>query len=254
MRILALARYRALRTIRSASPVFALALLAAALPVALPGGAFMPAYISRSLMKPLMFSSAFAVSLTYVVHLLVLLASCGVFGTRRRTAEGQEVLDLTETIPATGSDRFFGDAAGIFGAVLAIHACVLPMLGLAVVLSPLPAAVFFWMEAMTLAVIILASAGAAGNLHAQTKWRQTQLARSLVVFIVLAVVVLKVTTRWQQFADAAWFSVVEPSPNAWSAVGRAITNPPLLLISMFLLYAAFISWFALRSVRFLEQR
>ena len=254
MRILALARYRLLRTIRSAHVLFAVALAAAAFPLAWQSHAFAAAYASREYVAHFMREAAQAVSWTYLLHLFILITACGVFGTRRRTLEGQEVLDLTETVPATASDRFFGDAAGVLGAVLSIHVCVLPLLVLAVILSPLPASAFFWMEAMTLAVAVLVSAGAAGNLHAQSKWQQTQLARSMVTFLVLAVVILRFTTHWQPFADAALLSFTQPSPMVWNAVPETITSPETLLISMFLLYTAFIAWFALRSVRFLEPR
>jgi hypothetical protein len=255
MRILALARYRLLRTIRSASPIFALAFVAAAVPVAGAGHAFQPSFGAWEEMESFLSTTALAVTWSYGLHLLVLLAAAGVLATRRRSPEGHELLDLTETVPATSWDRFLGDAAGILAALLCIHACVLPILGLAVVLSPLPAATFFWLELVVLAVAVFVSAGAAANLHAVTKWRQTQLARSFATFIVLAIMILRFTTRGQAFADAAWFSfLVRPSPPTWNALMATVPNPAVLFACMLLLYAGFLAWYAVQSVRHLEQR
>jgi hypothetical protein len=255
MRVLALARYRLLRTVRSAHAVFAVALVAAAFPLAVRSDAFTVVYATweREHSRLLMPEAAQAGLLTYGLHLFILIMACSLFGMRRRSEGGEALSDLIETVPATASDRFFGDAAGVLGAVLAIHVCVLPMLALAVILSPLPTSAFFWLEAMTLAVAVLVSAGTAGNLHAHSKWQQTQLARSMVTFLVLAVVILRFTTHWQSFSDAALLSFTQPSPSAWNAVPAAITSPEMLLAAMSLLYGAFIAWFAMRTVRSLEQ-
>jgi len=254
MRILAFARYRLLRTVRSASAVFALAFVAAAVPVAGASHAFQPSFAAWEEMESFLSTTALAVSWSYALHVLVLLSAASVFATRRRSPAGNELLDLTETVPATSWDRFFGDAAGILGALLCVHVCVLPILGLAVVLSPLPTVTFFWLESATLAVAVFVSAGAASNLHAVSKWRQTQLARSFVTFIVLAIVILKLTTRGQSSADAAWFSLVRPSPSTWNALTATINNPAMLFACMALLYAGFLAWYAVQSVRSLERR
>jgi hypothetical protein len=243
-----------LRTIRSATAIFALAFVLAALPVVAGSGVLAPSFIAWFEMERRMMDAASAVSIAYLLHLGLLLTAASVFATRRHSPEGHELLDLTETVPAMPSDRFFGDAAGILGALLTIHVCVLPLLGLAVILSPLPTAAFFWMELITLGVSVLISAAAAWNLHTATKGRRTQIPRSVATFMALGVVILRLTTDWQPFADAAWVAVLQPSPQMWRAVRATVASPAMLVACMVLLYAGFIAWFALQSVRYLERR
>jgi hypothetical protein len=122
-----------------------------------------------------------------------------------------------------------------------------------VILSPLPAAAFFWMEMTTLSVAVLVSAAAAWNLHAASKTHRTQLPRSIITFIVFGVMILRFTTHWQPFADAAWFAFVQPSPEVWRTLAATITSPAMLVACMVLLYAGFIAWYAMQSVRHLER-
>ncbi|HUP61047.1 MAG TPA: hypothetical protein VNA69_11570 [Thermoanaerobaculia bacterium] len=254
MRILAMIRFRFLRTIRSAHAVFAIALLAAAIPMLFGSAVFNPAYSAWWGKQDLMRGSAFTAQGAYVLHILVMVTACATFGMRRRSATRTELVDLTETVPVTSSDRFFGDAGGLLASVLAVHVCVLPLLALAFALSPLPTATFFALEAMTLVIAVFISAGAAWNLHTDTNWRNTQLPRSIVVFAVLVVVTLRFTTRGQPFANAAVYYWVEPSRASWNAVARTITSPAMLLACMVLLYFGFLGYYAVQAVRHLERR
>ena len=254
MRILAIARFRFLRTIRSAHAIFAIALIAASLPMVFGSEVFTASYLPWWDKEVTMRSSAFAAQGGFTLHILILVTATAVFGMRRRSSARAELVDLTETIPVTSSDRFFGDAGGILASVLAVHVCVLPMLALAFALSPLPAATFFGMEALAIAIAVFVSAGAAWNFHTDSNWSNTQLPRSLVAFGILAVIILRFTTRGQAFANAAVYYGTEPSRAAWSAVGRTITSPAMLVALITLLYFGFIGYYAAQTVRHLERR
>ena len=254
MRSLALARYRLLTTIRSAWWVYATLMVCAVLPMILGTGLFKMPYEGWRSITDLMSSSASAVTGIYLLHLIVIVLACNVFGTPRPAIEGRPASDLTETVPITPRDRFLGDAAGILGCILAVHASTVPLLALAIVLSPLPTAMFFWLELITLAIAILASVGASWKLRSSGRWVRTRSARSIAVFGILLGVILGLNTR-KGFAEAfVWFFLTQPSTGSWRAVVKTVANPSMLLGSLLVLYAGFISYYTLQSIRSIERQ
>lgn len=254
MRGLALARYRLLTTIRPAWGVFGTVLAAAVVPILLGSGVFTTTSEAWGSMIDLMYASARTVTGIYLLHIIVVVLACNAFGTARPSIEGRPSSDLTETVPITPRDRFLGDAAGILGCTLAIHACTVPLLALAVVMSPLPTVVFFWMELITLAVAILASAGASWKLRSSGRWVRTRSARSIAAFGILLGAILGFNTR-KGFAEAfVWFFLTQPSMSSWRAVERTVTNPSMLIAWLLLLYVGFISYYTLQSIRSIERQ
>lgn len=255
MRGLALARYRLLTTIRPAWGIFGTVLAMAAVPMLYGSGLWTATSESWQSMAEDMYVSARMVGITYLLHILFLVAACSAFGTVRPLADGRAAADLTETVPITPRDRFLGDAAGILGCILAVHACTLPLLALVIVLSPLPTTLFFWLESITLAIAVLGSAGASWMLRATSRWMRTRSARAIATFGIVFVVILIFNTRWAQFAEATtWLIVVQPSAGAWRDLKATVTNPPMLMALLLLLYVGYISYFMLQSVRSIERQ
>jgi hypothetical protein len=135
-----------------------------------------------------------------------------------------------------------------------VHVCTTPVLALAVVLSPLPAATFFWLELLTLAVAILASAGASWKLRSTGRWVRTRSARSLAVFGILLVAIVRLNTRSGPGGESVLLAWIEPSPLWWHALAKTVPNPAILFSCLLLLYAGFLSYYALQSIRSLERQ
>lgn len=249
MRGLAMARYRLLTSIRSARWIFLVAFVAAAGPIAAVQDVFTPATAAWASLD--MRLRAQCVTLVYMLHLAILFIAFDLFGTWRRTTGG-DVPDLTETVPITPAARFAGDAAGIFACVLALHVCTLPLLALAVVLSPLPASVFLWLELLTLALTLFGSAAASWKLHGKGTAVRTRSARSGALFGLMVLGVLFVTTRLVAFRDAFVTLITDPSPYAWQPLMATVTNPSAMIASLLLLYFGFIGYYALQSMRAIE--
>lgn len=254
MRGLALARYRLLTTIRSAWWVYATLMACAAVPIILGTGLFKSPFDAWQSVAERMFASATVVTGVYLMHVIVIVLACNAFGTPRPAIEGRPAADLTETVPITPRERFLGDAAGILGCILAVHACTVPLLALAVVLSPLPTAVFFWLELITLAIAVLSSAGASWKLRSSGRWIRTRTARSIATFGILLAAILGFNTR-SGFTEAfVWFFLTQPSTSTWRAVEKTVPNPSMLFASLLLLYLGFISYYTLQSIRSLERQ
>lgn len=255
MRSLALARYRFLTTVRSASGVFLTLLAGVLLPMLFGSGLFTSWSDAWASMPDDMYASARMVTIGYLLHIGFIVAACNAFGTTRPKIDGRQSADLTETVPITPRDRFLGDALGFLGCILAAHACTVPLLALVVVMSPLPTTVFFWAESVTLAVAVLGSAGASWMLRSTGQWIRTRSARSMVTFGILLVAILILNTRWLKFVEnLVWWMFTQPSPQTWHGVVRTVNNPVMLAGSLLLLYFGFISYYTLQSIRSLERQ
>jgi hypothetical protein len=253
MRGLALARYHVLSRLRSSSGLFATAIALAALPLMTIGDVFTTATESWREIEfdlPLRAAGTHAV---YFWHLLVLVCACELFGTPKQTRDGIRRADLTETAPITPAARFFGDAAGIFQCVAAIHLCALPLLALAVVLSPLPSTRFFWLEGIVLAGIIFGSAAASWKLRSTGKWMRTRTPRSVALFFILLLGVLMLNTRWKAFIEAFPNAMVQPTTLSWMQVRAAVVNMPMLIGSLAALYFGYILYYTLSSIRAIDR-
>lgn len=264
MRFLAIARLRLLTTIRAANGIFALSLAGAVIPptlgwlllrwtqVFLPaGGVFSREVHFRAHADALLQQAANLVLIVYLLHFIVLTAACHVFGAVARRKEEGEMSDLTETIPLRANSRFWGDATGIFTSAALIHLCTLPFLALVVALSLLPVRVFFVIELVLLAFVALDSAAASWKLHVFRHASSTPM-RSAAMFMIFALLAVMAATRWTDFRDALPAFITGPSPLTWAAVVGAVDNPPLLFTLILILYAGFIGFFNLRTVRVLD--
>ena len=252
MRSLAMARYRLLTTIREARWVFLVVLVAAVGPLTIFSGVFQSETFFWDDPSMRQHFGAQGVVVVFGLHALILVNACEVFGTRRRRGS-PDAMDLTETVPVTPGERFGGDALGVFAAVMSMHVCALPLLALAIALSPLPTKVFFWLELVIVAVVVLGSFAASWKLHAPGTGSRTRTIRSVALFLLLLLGIVYVTTRWQAFRDQLWFLITDASPYWWKPLAATVVNPPMLFTSLVLLYFGFIGYYTAQSIRSIER-
>ena len=253
MRSLGIARYRYLTTLRGVRWDFAMVLIAAAGPVCLFGSLLEPAtHWTSSVMLRLHFT-AHMVVIVYWLHVLVLVVACITFGARRAQPDGTLASDLTESVPLSGASRYFGDALGILAAGLTIHACTLPILALAVALSPVPTSWFIALELVVIACTILASAAASWKMRGRGRWSATRTARSAILFGILLVLVVKGNTTSPDFGNAWSYFIGQPSPLTWDGIATSVSHPIRLAVCLALLYAAFVTYYAVDSIRSIER-
>lgn len=247
MRYLAVARLRLLTTVRSATPIFILAALPPLLAAAFES---IPEPLFRAAADELLAPIAKAALFAWLIHGLVVGVACEAFGNRRVRPDLTSLpSDLMDSAPVGPRPRFWGEALGTFAAASTIHACCLPLLAAAAVLSPLPTAAFAWIEAGIIALMILGSAGAAGKrLAPVTPWTATRTARSGILSLILFLLVLLATTNWEAFRDSLAAFIITPSMRAWAAVTASVENPLLLGVLLSLLYAGYLLYY-LNSTR-----
>jgi hypothetical protein len=186
----------------------------------------------------------------YLLHTLALLAVCFVFGTGQRRSESSAA-DLIQTAPVTAAQTFWGDCLGVLAATLALHAAVVPLLAFIVALSPHPSLTFWVFEAVVVAVLFLASALAAWSLRAES-WRWS-LARSFRATIAVALIVAGAAALFARrpagLAEALVAVLQNPGRSSLEAVLASFRNPPTATLVFAALYAAFVSFFFIHSVR-----
>ena len=249
MGYLAVARYRLLTTIRSAMPIFLVALLPAIV-AGIVESTPEPDFIAQ--LEQRLAMNATVSLLAWLIHAAVLILSCEAMGNvKLRRADGTtSASDLMESVPIHPRERFLGEATGIFGATIIIHVCCLPLLAVAAALGPLPTRVFAWIEAAFIALLLLASAGAAWKrLAPHSKWSATRVMRSGALFFILVFCALVVSTEWETFRDSAFRFVVAPSMRTWAHAASAVDNPPLLAMLLTLLYAGYFLFYYQQSTR-----
>lgn len=254
MRSLAIARFRLLTTIRRATMLYVVtagAALGAAAMVS-----FMPDTVFRAAADDILRTAASIAVWVAIWHLCLLVFACDAFGndaTRRTQLASQETddrADLMDTAPIGLSARFWGEAAGIFSAAMTIHLCTLPLLVLIVALSPLHTGMFLAWEAVTVILVALASTGSAWKRRApRSKWSATRGARSALLFLILLLMTLKYTTKWEVFRDSLFQFVTRPTPRMWSSVSRAVENPALLITMLLSLYFGYLAFYYASSVK-----
>lgn len=251
MRYLAIARFRMLTIIRTATPIFivaALPPLLAAVPLSMPEPLF------RASAEEMLVINARVAMMAWVYHGLFLSFACLLSGKVKTPHDDVTigvVPDLMDTAPIGPGSRFWGEALGTLTATVLIHACCLPLLAAVAALSPLPTSVFLWIEAGTVALMILASASAAWQRRApRTKYSASRGPRNAVLFAVLLLLSLFATTRWEAFRDSALaFISSRNSMRAWAEVVDAVESPPLLFILLSLLYAGYIAYYYVSATR-----
>jgi hypothetical protein len=256
MRHLAIARYRLLTTIRGANWVFAISLGAALVFLLASPSLRVDESEFRRYPQGNAEVTATLALFCYVLHAIILFLNCLAFGSAGRSrSEAKESSDLIDTAPLTPGIRFWGDALGAFTAALIVHLCTLPLLALAVALSPITNGAFVRIELAIVAFLLLGGAAASWQLHAPpSKWSQTRAPRSAATFLILLIITLIVNTRWEAFRDALGVLMAETSPGHWADLVAAIDSPPLLLIQLVLLFGGFIAFYYFHAVRSLEPR
>lgn len=249
MRYLAIARFRLLTTIRSATPLFVLAVL----PVLL-------ALIVESTSEPnfpnaadmWLRMNAFVALVAWIAHGSLVMLAAEAFGNLRPFGPDQSTpqSDLMDSAPVGARTQFYGESIGNLGAVAIIHVCCLPLLALVAALSPLPTRWFVNMEAVIIVLMILAGTGGAWKrLAPPTKWSRSRTARTGLLFYTLFLFGFLATTRWEAFRDSAIGFVASPSVRAWGRVASAVENPEWLIIWLVLLYAGYLAFYYRSSTR-----
>jgi hypothetical protein len=249
MRVLAIARFRLLTTIRTATPVFVIAILPP-LMGAIAESRSEPQF-GAGAESPLRLYAVIAL-ITWLFHAALLLAASEASGNLRMFRPDQTELnpDLMDSAPIRPRARFWGEAGGILAATAIIHACCLPLLAVVAALSPLPTRVFAWIEAGIIALMILGSTGAAWKrLAPRTKFSGTRTVRSVILFLILFSFSLFASTRWEAFRDSASEYLRSPSMRAWAQLASAVENPFLLLFLLALLYAGYIGFYYISATR-----
>jgi len=251
MRCLAIARFRFLMMLRTATPIFVICILPALIVASMLGSVPEP-YFRAGADFELADNATFAF-LAWVAHAIILSISCLASGNVKRTldpAETTTLPDLMDTAPVGAETRFWGEMLGTLGATSVIHACCLPLLAAIAALSPLPARLFATAESAIVALMILASAGAAWQRRApRTRFSGTRSARSAIVFVILFFSALLASTRWEDFRDSAVVFLTRPSMQVWHEVAYAVENPLLLAILWSLLYAGYIYYYYASATR-----
>jgi len=246
---LAIARYRLLTTIRESTPVFIIAILP---PL---GAAMVQTLVEESYRggpDTLLAFYAQIALLAWYFHAAFLFIACEAFGSLKisRSDQPSVASDLMDSAPLTPNARFFGEMTGILEATTIIHACCLPMLAVVAALSPLPARVFLWVELLIIAVIVLGSAAAAWKRIAPpSKMNATRNLRSGILFLIIVTATVYALTQWDSFRDAAFGFVGMPSLRAWERVVATIENPVALIVSIAVLYSAYLVFYYVSATR-----
>jgi hypothetical protein len=255
VRLLAVARYRFLTILRSANASYVILMVAIAVPLL---GMFTTLRVADSdypAQAPRVLSdAAFGTFMIYGLHLLALVVICGAYGVVPRRPPGVMPIDPMHLAPISGSEQFWGDAAGLFSAVASIHLCLVPLLAAAIALSPFPSSLFWYGEVLTAIALLFASACGSWALRAETtRLSQTRAARSIVVFLILMTVAVLFTTRGQEFRDALAFLWFRPTLRQLELAAAAVSQPILLVVSLVSIYVAFIAYYCFSSVRAIER-
>ena len=243
MRYLAVARLRMLTTIRQATGVFIFAMLP---PIVAAIFEAVPEPLFRAAADELLGEFARTAFVAWMFHAFVIVMASEAFGSLRLLRDDATALppDLMDSAPITPIERFWGETLGVFAATVMIHIACLPLLTVVAVLSPLPTIVFVWIEVVIVALMILGSASAAWKrLAPRTQWSATRTARSGILFLILFIITLRVSTYWQAFRDSAFAFLFTPSLRAWSAVANSVENPPLLIILWIALYGGYLLYY-----------
>jgi hypothetical protein len=249
----ALARYHLLSGIRNAHGAFAITFVLALLPIVVGAPVFQAESVLWTTNRTTsMRASAQIVVVAYIFHLLLMLQASILVAAPRRRQDGRRSVDLTETVPISSAQRFLGDMLGVLACTLVIHICILPLLALGTALSPVSSSIFVWCELITIAFMILGAAGASWMRQSTGPWGRLRTVGSGALFALLAFLSFAVTTRWENFRDAAATFLSQPTPLRWMQMSREVMNPPLLATLLVALYLGFIAFYAIQSIRFLD--
>ena len=247
----AVARYHILTVLRAANGPFWTTLIVSAL-----GLLRSPIVIPQSVLlswgpRAVLYESAQTVSAVCLLHLAMVFTATAMVVAPRRQLEGRVVADLMETAPISPLGRFTGDMIGAAACALVIHACTVPVVALAFVLSPVSSAMFWWYELIVIAVVILMAAGVAWKKRLAGVRGRARATAQIALTLLLALLIVGSTTRRPYFGEAVASFISEPSYRRWSNVVAEVMNPPLFVALFALLYFGSIFYFAARSRRLL---
>lgn len=254
--LLAVARYRFLTIVRSANAGYFILMVAVVVPLV---GMFATLGVADSrypVRAPELFKfAAVGTFMIYGLHLLALAVICGAYGVVARRPPGVMPIDPMHLAPVSGSEQFWGDAAGLFSAIASVHLCLVPLLAAVIALSPFPSSLFWYGELLIATALLFASACGSWALRAQTtRLSQARTARSIVVFLILMSLAILFTTRGQEFRDAVGSLLFfRPTRQQLEVVVGATSSPFLLVVAVVSIYLAFIAYYCLDSVRTIER-
>lgn len=245
--VMALIRYRFMATIRRSHWLFALT----AVLIAAPGLLMIePADSFLRRADTALREAAIAGIACSLAHLFTLVAACGAQGSPKERLEGTRPDDLLDSAPVRPSDLFWGDAVGIFAVVMTIHLCVLPMLAFTFATSPLGLRGLLLLEACTVAILTLASMGAAWAARTSTPAiGNTRGLQSTSLFLIFVLTIVALTTRWEDFRDAIGELFFEPSPAKGRELLAAIEHPIAFVMLLAILYAGYLVFFYRNAMR-----
>jgi hypothetical protein len=252
MGVLAIARFRLLTIVRTATPIFVLAAIPPLLAM-IPLSVAEPTF--RELAADLLPLNATVTVAAWLLHGIVIglaTLTTGKIKTPHNDVVTRVVPDLMDTAPVPPPPRFWGETLGTLGAAAIVHVCCLPLLAAVAALSPMPMVVFVSIEIGTLAFLVLAAAGAAWQRRApRTKWSGSRGPRNAVLVGILLLLSVRIsTTRWEAFRDAlAQFLYPRTSMQTWAEAARAIDRPMLLAALLAMLYAGTIAYYYVSSTR-----
>lgn len=251
MRYLAVSRFRLLTIIRTATPIFVISILPPILAAVAVSRSEPDLRAEAEAWLPV---HAFAAMMAWLLHALILFFACLMSGKVRSAHDfilTDGLPDLMDTAPVSPGTRFWGEALGTLQAALVLHLCCLPLLAAVGALSPLPAVMFLWIEALAIALIVLASAGAAWQRRMpRTKYSASRGVRNVGVLGILLLLALFVTTRMGALRLALLdFLYSRVSMQGWTAIAGTVEDPLLLIIFLSLLYVGTIVYYYMSATR-----
>jgi hypothetical protein len=249
MRYLAVARFRLLTTIRSATPLFVLAVLPLLLALIVESGSESELLTSPDRWFPM---NGFVALFAWVTHGALVMLAGEALGNLKLIGPDQSTphSDLMDSAPVLARTRFYGESIGNLAAVAIIHICCLPLLALVAALSPLPTTWFLNIEAVIIALMILTGTGGAWKrLAPLSKWSRSRTVRNGLLTCILFLLGFLATTRWEVFREAVGSFFSSPTTRTWGQVTSSVEKPEWLVIWLVVLYAGNVAFYYLSSTR-----
>lgn len=250
MRLLALARYRFLIAIRKAGGLFA-GIAVALLPfIIVTTRAFAPdgVYEQYVAVEALHFS-AFWAPVLCVLQALALVIACLTLAMGSPRTAGARNPEPFELVPVSATKRFWGDAIGFFGAALLLHLSVLPLLAIAMALTPLSLGAFIYIEALTVAILLFGACTASWTLRASVSHANP----AFVVLAILLAGIVILTSRLEQFREGLGQFFNQSDIRGLRVMVASFDSPAITAVLAALVYAGFIVFYHLHSVRRMEE-
>lgn len=248
MRQLALIRYRLLTTIRSGTPIFAMAIAPPLIALLIETRSERQFLLGPDVRLTWNAGAAF---LGWLLHTFIVAGAAQAFGARKpfSTDSTAPSSDLMDSAPIRARSRFFGEGAGILCATFMLHLCCLPVLASIAALSPLPTRLFLVLEAGILVLMIVGSTVAAWKIVAPASPSRTRGLRSGLLFYALVVSAFLASADREEFFGRIPGFMFSPSRRSWAALSGAIDNPVLLIAWLTLLVVSYLAYFFIDATR-----